>query len=112
MTKFSRGDVVLVNFIFTDESDAKRRPALVISTDTYHTGRDEAIIAAITSRSNRILFGDRLVTDWRGAGLLFPSVITAVIRTVKQEMIAQKLGTMPPPDMMAVDEKLRAVVGI
>ena len=49
----------------------------------------EAIIAAITSQTERVLIGDHLIRDWRGAGLLFPSVATGIIRTIKQGMIAQ-----------------------
>ena len=57
MTGFNRGDVVLVNFIFPDESGVNRRPGLIISTVAYHVGRDEAIVVAITSRTDRILVG-------------------------------------------------------
>ena len=31
MTGYSRADVVLVRFVFSDESGAKRRPVVVIS---------------------------------------------------------------------------------
>jgi len=39
MTSFSRGDVVLVKFVFSDEKGAKQRPGLIVSTDGYHQGR-------------------------------------------------------------------------
>jgi len=44
--RVSRGDVVLMSFIFSDESGAKLRPAVVVSSSEYHRGRKEAIIAA------------------------------------------------------------------
>jgi mRNA interferase MazF len=93
MTEYSRGDVVLVSFIFADETGAKRRPAVIISSDAYHNGRDEAIIAAITSRTDHLLVGDHLIADWHGAGLLFPSVTTCIIRTIKRDMINKRLGS-------------------
>jgi mRNA interferase MazF len=107
MTEFSRGDVVLVRFIFSDETGERRRTAVIVSSDTYHQSRQEAIIAAITSRTDRVLAGDHIIADWQGAGLLFPSVATGIIRTIKQGMIAKKLGTMPASDMHAIDDKLR-----
>ncbi|MCX6008470.1 MAG: type II toxin-antitoxin system PemK/MazF family toxin [Chloroflexi bacterium] len=67
MTVYSRGDVVLVNFTFADESGVKRRPAIIVSSEAYNNGRDEAIIAAITSRTDRVLLGDHLIADWQGA---------------------------------------------
>ncbi len=112
MTRYSRGDVVLVSFIFTDETGVRQRPAVIISSDAYHRGREEAIIAAITGRTDRILVGDHLISDWRGAGLLLPSVATGIIRTIKQDMIARKLGAMPRVDMQAIDSKLRVTLDL
>lgn len=110
MTEFNRGDVVLVSFIFSDETGERRRPAVIVSSDAYHQGRQEAIIAAITSRTDRILVGDHLISDWQGAGLLFPSVATGIIRTIKQGMIAKKLGTMPQRDIHGIEDNLRDVL--
>jgi mRNA interferase MazF len=107
MTGYNRGDVVLVSFIFSDESGERRRPAVIVSSDAYHQSRQEAIIAAITSRTDRILAGDHLISDWQDAGLLFPSVATGIIRTIKQSMIAKKFGTMPRYDMQAIEDNLR-----
>jgi len=112
MTEYKRGDVVLVNFVFSDETGARRRPAVIVSSDAYHHGRQEAIIAAITSQMERVLIGDHLIKDWQGAGLLFPSVATGIIRTIKQGMIAQKLGAIPQLDMQAIDSKLRVALAL
>ena len=112
MTSYKRSDVVLVDFIFSDESGVRRRPAVVISSDAYHNGRNEAIIAAITSQVERILVGDYLINSWKEAGLLFPSVATGIIRTIKQDMITRKLGTMHETDMYAIDNKLRIMLDL
>ena len=112
MTSYEQGDVVLVRFIFADETGSKRRPAVIISTNDYHHSRQEAIMAAITSNVDRLLAGDHLIAGWRKAGLLFPSVATGIIRTIKQAMIEHRLGVMPPADMQAIREKLRQVLGL
>jgi len=107
MTAYKRGDVVLVGFVFSDESGKKLRPALVISSAAYNRGRKEVVVAAITSNVRRRLFGDHLIGDWKGAGLLFPSVATGILRTVTREMLDRKLGVMAKVDMDAVDTGLR-----
>ena len=112
MTGCERGDVVLVSFMFSDETGERRRPAVIVSSDAYHQSRQEAIIAAITSRTDRILVGDHLITDWQEAGLLFPSIATGIIRTIKQDMIAKKLGTMPLRDMKGIESNLRDALGL
>ncbi len=112
MTEYNRGDVVLVSFVFSDETGERRRPAVIVSSEVYHKSRQESIIAAITSRTDRILLGDHLISDWQGAGLLFPSVATGIVRTIKQSMIAKKLGAMPISDMEAIDGKLKLALGL
>ena len=106
-TSFSRGDIVLVNFVFADETGIKTRPALVISSNTYHRGRQEVVLAAITSNTRRLLVGDTLLGAWREAGLLAPSVVTGVLRTVTQSFLARRLGAIPASDLRGVEQSLR-----
>jgi len=47
MSSYSRGDVVLVGFVFSDESGSKLRPAVVVSGAGYHRARQEMVVAAI-----------------------------------------------------------------
>jgi mRNA interferase MazF len=112
MTGFKKGDVVLVNFIFSDETGVKHRPALVISSDTYQAGRQEIIIAAITSRTDRLLVGDSSLSDWQSAGLLFPSVATGIFRTVKQSMVVRKLGAITAVDMQLMEDQIKVALGL
>ena len=109
---FSRGDVVLVNFLFSEETGSKRRPAVLVSSQTYHQGRQEAVLCAITSNTDRLLTGDYLMADWDSAGLLYRSVATGIIRTIKQSMIQRKLGRVSRKDMAAIDELLRGNLGL
>jgi mRNA interferase MazF len=98
---------VLVRFVFSDESSVKLRPAVVISSAGYHRARREVIVAAITSTMKRRLFGEHKITRWKDSGLLFPSVVTGLIRTVAGAMIDRRLGSMPVPDLDAVNHNLR-----
>lgn len=112
MTAYRRGDLVLVNLAFADGSGAKRRPVLVLSSEAYHRGRQEAIVAGVTSNTERILPGDQVISDWKGAGLLWPSVVTGILRTVKRAMVQRKLGTLPVADMQKYEESLREALGL
>ncbi len=107
MTSYSQGDVVLVKFLFSDQSGVKQRPALLLSTDGYHRGRQEAIVAPITSNVNRLLVGDYKLRVWSEIGLLYPSAVTGIIRTVKQTMITRKLGVISVTDLRDVKRKLQ-----
>ena len=112
MTAFKRGDVVLVSFVFADESGSNVRPALVISSARYNRGRREAVVAAITSNVMRRLIGDHAVSEWKAAGLLFPSVVTGVIRTIERSMIRRRLGALSSTDLASVEKELRSSLGL
>lgn len=105
-TTCKRGDVVLVRFVFADETGTKLRPAVVISSAAYHRARQEAIVAAITSNVERRLFGDHVVEDWAQAGLLRPSLATAIFRTIKRAMIERTLGSLSRRDLAATEQQL------
>ena len=107
MTSCSRGDIVLVRFVFADDKGAKRRPGLIISTDRYHQGRREAILVAITSNVGRLLVGDYKIKAWRESGLLSPSIVTGIVRTIKQDMIVARIGTLPTAELHVVEGNLR-----
>ena len=112
MTSSSRGDVVLVKFVFADEKGTKQRPGLIVSADGYHQGRRETILAAITSNVGRLLIGDYKIKAWREAGLLSPSIVTGIVRTIKQEMIVGKIGDLPASEMHLVEDKLREILAL
>ena len=112
MTAYSRGDVVLLGFVFSEGSGKKLRPAVVICSPAYHRARQEVVVAAITSNVTRRLIGDHLIADWKVAGLLFSSVVTGICRTIKRTMIARKLGSMTRVDLDAVDRELHRSLGL
>jgi mRNA interferase MazF len=112
MTVYNRGDVVLVGFVFSDESGRKLRPAIVISAAAYNRARQEVIVAAVTSNVRRRFFGDYLIANWKNAGLLFPSVATAILITIKRTMIEKKLGSMAKSDLETFDRELRRSLGM
>ncbi len=112
MTTCERGDVVLVEFIFSDETGKKLRPAVVVSSAEYNRARHEVVVVAVTGNVERRLLGDAVMTDWRAAGLLFRSVLTGIIRTVKRTMVVRRLGAVTTRDMQTLDSQLRRNLGL
>ena len=109
-TIYSRGDIVLVNFVFAEETGGKRRPVLLLSADKYMNGSQEVVVSAITSNTRRILVGDYLMADWEEAGLIYPSVATGILRTIKQSMIDRKMGIVSPRDLAEIESNLEQIL--
>ncbi len=111
MIKCKYGDIVLVNFGFSEGVGFKKRPALVVSSEAYNTNRQEVIILAITSNVDRLLLGDIKISQWKEAGLLYPSLVTGIVRTVKADMIFRKIGEVSKGDLKKVEENIKKIIG-
>lgn len=111
MTSFEFGDVVLVPFPFTDQSTTKKRPAIVVSSQTYNGERPDAIIMAVTSQIRPANNFDIPVTDWQTAGLVKPSVAKPVIATIEKTLIIKRLGRLGEQDRKTLAESLKAILG-
>jgi len=106
MTIYEQGNVLLVPFPFTDQSTAKRRPAVVLSSRAYNQAHRDVILAPITSR----VTGDPyevVLNDWSEAGLLKPSVVKPVLSTFDVSLVLRSLGTLSASDCAQV----RALLG-
>lgn len=112
MTGYEFGDIILVPFPFTDQSTTKRRPAVVISSPAYHRQRPDLIIMAVASQPpTPESVGEVAVQDWRGAGLLKPSVLKPVLTTMDPTLILKKLGRLTPADQASLRHELAKILG-
>ena len=112
MTTYRFGDVVLVPFPFTDQTTTKKRPAIVVSSDTYHAERQDLILIAVTSQLNLLNdFGELSIMAWQTAGLLKPSSIKPVLTTIEKRLVIRTLGQLQTQDYDALQNLLREILG-
>jgi mRNA interferase MazF len=105
-------DIVLVPFPFTDQSTAKRRPAVVVSTSAYAAARPDVVLMAITSQLHASrAYGEHWIQDWQAAGLLKPSAIKPVIATIEQSLILRRMGRLTVEDEVALRVVLSKILG-
>lgn len=111
-TGYRFGDIVLVPFPFTDQSTAKRRPAVVVSSAAYHRERPDLIIMAVTSQPRPAGgVGEFQVADWKESGLIKPSVVKPVITTIEASLVLRRLGQLKAEDQAALRRSIAAIVG-
>lgn len=111
MTAYSFGDVVLVPFPFTDQTNSKQRPAVVISSARYNAERPDLIIMAITSRiRDTVGYGEHRIVDWQTAGLLKPSMIKPVFTTIERSLVRKVLGRVSENDSNALIRRIYEIV--
>lgn len=112
MTRFEFGDVILVPFPFTDQSAAKKRPAVVIRSQDYNDERPDLVIMAVTSQIKpAAMIGESIIQDWKAAGLLKPSAIKPVITTIEKNLVIKPMGRLNDNDQIALRESLKVILG-
>jgi len=112
-TDYRFGDVVLVPFPFTDQTATKKRPAIVVSSDMYHRQRLDIVVVAVTSHLPRSTgaAGEVVISAWKEAGLLRPSLIKPVLATLERGLILRRLGALVESDRQALRDALKQVLG-
>ena len=109
-TAYRRGDIVLVSFPFTDLTSTKRRPALVLSPDSFNAAGQDLVLAAITSH----LTGDPNAvhlrrSDFAVEGLPKPSMVKATkLFTMHSALVVKRIGALRTGRM---EDVLRSVRG-
>jgi len=112
MTDYDFGDVVLVPFPFTDQTTTKKRPAVVASSSVYNRERPDIILMAVTSQMRPSgFFGEVVITEWKDAGLLKPSVIKPIFATIEKGLLLRKLGRLGKKDRKILQETLEKLLG-
>ena len=97
MTVFKTGDVVTVEFPYSDLQGRKKRPGLVLASD-----ENDALLARITTRPPRD-FGDILLENWSDVGLPKPSTVRLTkLVTVDKRLILRRVGRLGAEDRSAV----------
>jgi len=109
MPSYSKGDVVLVRYPFTNRSDSKVRPAIVVSAP--HQSQD-VFVVPITSKTDRLRDGEFVMKDWTGAGLNAKSAVKRGLFTIHQDLLIKPVGSISPQDSRELETSLRAWLGL
>jgi mRNA interferase MazF len=108
MQNYSKHDIVLVRYPFSDLSDSKVRPAIVVSAP--HLSKD-VFIVPLTSKLSPLLSGEFVLENWETSGLNVPSAVKRGLYTIQQNLIVRTIGILSNTDAMNLDCSLRDWLG-
>ena len=110
MATIKAGAVVTVDF--PGVTGLKRRPAVVLSTQTYHSTRPDVIVGLLTSQiAGKTQPSDYLLLDWNEAGLRKPSLFRTFLATLPVTS-ATVVGQLSARDWQAVQQCLRTALDV
>lgn len=112
MTSYSFGDIILVPFPFTDQTDVKKRPAVVVSADRYHDARPDLIIMAVTSQLRISSQVDGLIiAAWDKASLPKPSAVKPLFASIARPLVIRSLGKLTAQDCHSLRAWMALLLG-
>jgi mRNA interferase MazF len=109
MPNYSKNIIILVRYPFSDLSNAKVRPAVIVNAP--HSSQD-ILIVPLTSKTGSLLDGEFVLADWATAGL---NVVTAVKRgiyTVNRSLVIKTVGELADVDIDRLELSLRGWLGL
>jgi mRNA-degrading endonuclease toxin of MazEF toxin-antitoxin module len=112
LTTFEPGDVVAVRFQFREHDRPKPRPAVIVSVAAYQNSRIDTVMIAVSTRTDKVFFGDCLIEDWAEAGLVEGCKAKGFFRTIEKSKIRDRIGRLSDADRERLKTSLRDILGL
>jgi mRNA interferase MazF len=116
VAKVSRGQVVLVDFPYSDGRQSKIRPALGVQADAHNASLLKTVVAMITGNLRRRVHPAHVLLDpsqHAGVGVDGPSLVSCInLFTVDQAAVLRVLGRLTPELQGQVDVALGSALDL
>ncbi len=109
MPSFSKNEVVLVRYPFLDSTNFKIRPAVIVNAP--HVSQD-LFIVALTSKTQSLLSGEFVLSEWQNAGLNVATAVKRGVFTIHEKLVLKEVGKLADSDTESLDKSLRVWFGL
>ncbi len=109
MPSYSKNEIVLVRYPFSDLTNAKVRPAVIVNAP--HTSQD-VLIVPLTSKTTELLAGEFVLTNWKGAGLNVETATKRGIFTLHEKLVLKSVGRLVTKDAEKLATSLQEWLGL
>ena len=109
MPSYSKHDVILVRYPFSDLSSSKVRPAVVVNTS--HPSQD-ILITPLTSKTGALLAGEFVLSEWAAAGLNVATAVKRGVYTVHESLVIKVIGQLVKVDADQLEQSLQDWLGL
>jgi mRNA interferase MazF len=112
-----RGDIVMVDWVYSDRTGSKKRPAVVVQADAFNNVLDDTILALVTASARRRVGAttqleiDIATPDGFATGLSINSVVQCEnLVTIDRKLIYRIRGRLSAALLAKVDGCLKAAL--
>lgn len=104
MPNFSKNEIVLVRYPFSDLTNSKVRPAVVVNA--AHVSKD-LFIVALTSKTQSLMAGEFVLSEWHTVGLNVATAVKRGVFTIHEKLVLKSVGKLIDSDAESLDKSLR-----
>ncbi len=109
------GEILLVEYPFTDTSGSKIRPVLVVSIDEFNTGDDLVFVplsATADPTDPRVFPIPKTAPFFAQTGLKSPSAVKwTKPLTISRRILRRRLGRLPSAPLSEIQANVRSLFG-
>lgn len=109
MPSYSKHDVILVRYPFSDLSSSKVRPAVVVSAPHFS---QDILITTLTSKVGSLLDGEFVLSEWSAAGLNVATAIKRGLYTIHESLVIKVIGKLADVDAEGLEQSLQKWLGL
>ena len=105
-----RKDIILVPFLFSNQLESKRRPALIVSNDNFNERSLDIIACAITSNIDQDDSVYIKSEDWKDGLYSESCVKVANVFTLEKKIVLKRIGRLGSDRFNEVVQKLKEII--
>jgi mRNA interferase MazF len=109
MPSYSKNEIVLVRYPFSDLASSKVRPAVIVNAP--HASQD-ILLVPLTSRTTALLAGEFVLAEWKRTGLNVETAAKRGIFTIHQKLVLKSIGRLSTADAEKLESSLREWLGL
>ncbi len=106
MPNYSKNDIILVKYPFSDLSSSKVRSAVVSAP---HVSQD-ILITPLTSKTGALLEGEFVLSEWAAVGLNVATAVKRGLYTVHKSLVVKVIGKLADAELL--EQSLRCWLGL
>lgn len=111
---FNQREIILIPFPYSDLSQNKKRPAIILSNSGYNSNNEDVICCAITSNPRNYANSVEIkTTDLDSGNLRYDSRVKPnKVFTLQQNLIIKKIGKLDISKSKEIVDKLKICIKI
>lgn len=102
---YSKGDIILLPYPFTNLIANKVRPAVVVGSDGEKY--DDIFVVPLTSKIYTLSENEFCLENWKESGLNVPTAVKRGCILIDVELVIKKVGVLSTADLTSVNNSLK-----